>query len=98
MKKKITVQAIQNAVGAPQYEFPKYTTQVINLVNSNAGGTRPRVVGQMSELIQEFPGQTLNEWVAWYNEQQPEAMIKQQSVYMICCLRCKKRLRWLISQ
>lgn len=76
MKKKVSVQAIQNAVGAPQYEFPKYTTQVINLVNQNAGGTRPKVVGQMSDLIQEFPGQTLNEWMAWYNEQQPEAIDK----------------------
>lgn len=76
MKKKISVKAIEDAVGAPQFEFPKYTTQVINLVNGNAGGTRPKVVGQMSELIQEFPGQTIQEWIAWYNEQQPDAVNK----------------------
>jgi len=76
MKKKISVKAIQDAVGAPEYEFPKYTTQVINLVNQNAGGTRPKVVGQMSELIQKFPKQTLSEWIEWYNEQQPEAIDK----------------------
>lgn len=76
MKKKISVKAIEDAVGAPQYEFPKYTTQVINLVNGNAGGTRPKVVGQMSELIQEFPGQTIQEWIAWYTEQQPDAVDK----------------------
>lgn len=76
MKKKILNQAIQNAVGAPQFEFPKYTTQVINLVNSNAGGTRPKVVGQMSELIQQFPGQTIQEWIEWYGAQQPDAVDK----------------------
>ena len=76
MKKKISVKAIQDAVGAPQYEFPKYTTQVINLVNQNAGGTRPKVVGQMSELIQQFPGQTIQEWIEWYGAQQPEAIDK----------------------
>lgn len=76
MKKKISVKAIQDAVGAPQFEFPKYTTQVINLVNGNAGGTRPKVVGQMSELIQQFPGQTIQEWIEWYGAQQPEAVDK----------------------
>lgn len=76
MKKKISVKAIEDAVGAPQFEFPKYTTQVINLVNGNAGGTRPKIVGQMSELIQEFPGQTIQEWITWYNDQQPDAVDK----------------------
>lgn len=76
MKKKISVKAIEDAVGAPQFEFPKYTTQVINLVNGNAGGTRPKVVGQMSELIQQFPGQTIQEWITWYNEQQPDSVDK----------------------
>ena len=76
MKKKISVKAIEDAVGAPQFEFPKSTTQVINLVNGNAGGTRPKIVGQMSELIQEFPGQTIQEWITWYNDQQPDAVDK----------------------
>jgi len=26
-------------------EFPKYTTQIMNLANQNAQGTRPKVVG-----------------------------------------------------
>src|SRR3990170_3334071 len=39
-------------------EFPKYTTQVMNLANQNAQGTRPKVVGQLSELIKEFSGQS----------------------------------------
>ena len=37
-------------------EFPKYTTQIINLANQNAQGTRPNVVGQLSDMIQEWYG------------------------------------------
>ena len=48
MKKfKISNDEVAGLSNAPQYKFPKYVTQVINLVNSNAGGTRPKVVGQM---------------------------------------------------
>jgi len=55
-------------------EFPKYTTQIMNLANQNAQGTRPRVVGQMSELITQFPNKTYDEWVKWYNERMPSAI------------------------
>ncbi len=55
-------------------EFPKYVTQIINLANQNAGGTRPRIVGQQTELIQEFPGHTLSEWQEWYLERHPNAI------------------------
>lgn len=36
------------------FSFPKYTSQLINWANQNAQGTRPKVVGQMSELFPEF--------------------------------------------
>jgi MjaI restriction endonuclease len=42
-------------------EFPKYTTQIMNLANQNAQGTRPNVVGQMSELIEECPKGTYDQ-------------------------------------
>lgn len=74
MKKKIYNQTIEELLNAEVYDFPKYTTQIINLVNSNAQGTRPAVVGQMSELIQEFPGKSLSEWIEWYSKQQPNAV------------------------
>ena len=32
----------------------KYTSQIVNLANNNAQSTRPKHVGQMSELIQEY--------------------------------------------
>jgi len=41
-----------NESSTPQ--FPKYTSQLINLSNQNAQGTRPKVVGQLSELFQEY--------------------------------------------
>lgn len=74
MKKKIYNQVVEELSNAKAYDFPKYTTQIINLVNSNAQGTRPAVVGQMSELIQEFSGRSLGEWIEWYSEQQPDAV------------------------
>jgi len=54
--------------------FPKYTTQIINLASQNAQGTRPKVVGQMSELIEEFPGKDYYQWVEWYQAKYPEAI------------------------
>ena len=55
-------------------EFPKYTTQIMNLANQNAQGTRPKVVGQMSDLIQEFPGKTYDECVTWYLKRMSDAI------------------------
>lgn len=74
MKKKIYNQTVEELSNAEAYDFPKYTTQIINLVNSNAQGTRPAVVGQMSELIQAFPGKSLAQWIEWYSAQQPNAV------------------------
>jgi len=55
-------------------DFPKYTTQIINLANQNAQGTRPRVVRQLSELIQECPEKTYEGWKKWYLEKYPDAI------------------------
>lgn len=63
----------QDLVGET-FEFPKYTTQIMNLANQNAQGTRPRVVGQMSELIEQCPKGTYAEWVKWYSERMPQAV------------------------
>ena len=57
--------------------FPKYTSQLINWANQNAQGTRPVVVGQMSELFPEFMDSgeeiTIENWKKWYTEKHPEA-------------------------
>lgn len=54
--------------------FPKYTTQIINLANQNAQGTRPKVVGQLSELIQKCPYKEYKKWKEWYLQQKPTAI------------------------
>lgn len=58
MLKKIKIKnsEVEQLSNASRYDFPKYTTQIINLVNSNAQGTRPDVVGQMSERKQSKNG------------------------------------------
>lgn len=60
--------------------FPKYTSQLINWANQNAQGTRPVVVGQMSELFPEFMTSgsniTIDNWRDWYTQKHPEAFEK----------------------
>jgi hypothetical protein len=68
------------------YSFPKYTSQLINWANQNAQGTRPVVVGQMSELFPEFMASTsditIDAWKAWYLERYPDAFDKAtQKIY-----------------
>src|SRR6056297_1714418 len=66
---------IQELVGETE-EFPRYTTQIINLANQNSQGTRPKVVGQLSDLIQQCPYKEYEKWEKWYLEKQPEAIGK----------------------
>ena len=70
--------AAYNETGA--FSFPKYTSQLINWANQNAQGTRPAVVGQMSELFPEFLSSgeeiTPENWRKWYLERYPGAMEK----------------------
>lgn len=60
------------------YSFPKYTSQLINWANQNAQGTRPKVVGQMSELFPEFMSSsqriTIEYWKRFYIMQHPKAI------------------------
>lgn len=62
------------------YSFPKYTSQLINWANQNAQGTRPAVVGQMSELFPEFQRMTDSEkicieyWKRFYLQKHPDAI------------------------
>jgi len=71
---KISNEEIRRYLDIETPEFPKYVAPIINLANQYAQGTRPKVVGQMSELIQQFTGKTLEEWEKWYLEQKPEAI------------------------
>lgn len=71
---KISNSDILSLLDAEASTFPKYATQILNLANQNAQGTRPSVVGQMSDLIQEFHGSKLKEWEEWYLNKHPESL------------------------
>ena len=71
---KLKNQELAVEVTGRAYEFPKYTTQIINLANQNAQGTRPKVVGQMSELFQQFGGNRYEDWETWYLARKPTAV------------------------
>ncbi|MHA1630219.1 MAG: MjaI family restriction endonuclease [Candidatus Heimdallarchaeota archaeon] len=76
MKIKIFNQELIKELVGKEKKFPKYTTQLMNLANQNAQGTRPKVVGQLSELIKECPYNSYEEWAAWYLSRNPEAIDK----------------------
>lgn len=72
MKVKISIEEIRRYLDIETPEFPKYAAPLINLANRFSQGTRPRVVGQMTELIKDFSGKTLAEWEQWCLEQKRE--------------------------
>ncbi|MCW1929551.1 MjaI family restriction endonuclease [Bhargavaea beijingensis] len=80
---KIDTNYISESNEVGKYDYPKYTTQLINLANSNAQGTRPNVVGQMSDLFEEFLSvhelPTVEDWREWYTQQQPNAKNKAKA-------------------
>lgn len=77
MKYSIKNEWIENCNESTAQAFPKYTSQLINWANQNAQGTRPVVVGQMSELFPEFLASgmeiTVENWRQWYIEKYPNA-------------------------
>lgn len=74
MKVKITRDEIGPAPEVDALILPKYVSYIINRANRWSQGTRPKVVGQLTELFKDFPGNTLNEWEEWYLQQKPNAI------------------------
>ena len=74
MKVKIKDKEIREYQNISTPDFPKYSAPLVNLANRFAQGTRPKVVGQLTEMIQEFTGKSLIEWEKWYLEQKPDAI------------------------
>jgi len=72
MKIRLSFDEVREYLEAPAPSFPKYIAPLLNLANRYAQGARPEVVGQMSELIQEFPGRTVEEWRKWYLQRYTE--------------------------
>jgi len=87
MKLKIPNSEVQELLSGKTYSYPKYATQIMNLANQNAQGTRAKIVGQMSDLIQEFEGTALSEWEKWYLEGHPYAIANAtEKVYAMVTL------------
>lgn len=80
MNYSIKNESIERFNETESFKFPKYTSQLINWANQNAQGTRPIVVGQMSELFPEFMAAgeeiTIENWRHWYSERYPDAFAK----------------------
>lgn len=92
-KEQIRNHEIHRLSASGGYVFPKYVTQLLNLVNSNAQGTRPRVVGQMTELLEESGARTEAEWRSYYDEHMPNGIAAATS-------RIKQKLtemRWAMN-
>ena len=80
---KITIKNsdIQHYNDSSVPDFPKYTSQLMNWANQNAQGTRPRVVGQLSELFPQYrkecgDGEEISiwGWERWYSERYPDSI------------------------
>lgn len=78
--------------GLESIEFEKYVSPIINLANRFAGGTKPKVVGQMSDLIHEFEGNTLEDWEKWYSEKNPEGINRATEKIMEMIEKLKETL------
>ena len=78
MKFTIKNEEISKINGVESAKFPKYTSQLINWANQNAQGTRPKVVGQLSELFPQFQriikAVSLSAWKEWYLYRHPDAI------------------------
>lgn len=75
MDLKLTNKEIRKYLNISSPEFPKYMAPIINLANRFAQGTRPKTVGQLSELIREVAGKSLSEWEEWYVGKNPDTII-----------------------
>lgn len=71
---KIPYKDIEILISGESEKLPKYFSQIINLINQNAQATRPNIVGQLSEFIQECPYRTFKGWRNWYLTKYPDAI------------------------
>lgn len=67
--KKIFEDNIEN-----KHQFPKYTSQLINLASRTSQATRPKHVGQLTDLIEEFKGNSFEAWGSFYKQKNPKGI------------------------
>ncbi|MGQ0628165.1 MAG: MjaI family restriction endonuclease [Phycisphaerales bacterium] len=64
---------VRPALSIREPVFPTYVAPLLNLANQVAQGTRPAVVGQMSDLIEAARPHSRDEWERWYTAHMPAA-------------------------
>lgn len=94
----IPFERVKELLEIQEKEFPKYTRQLINLANQNSGGTRPRVVGPMIELIIKANPKSLEEWREWYKSGHPNAIAEASNKIEHMILHLKLALNKITRQ
>ncbi len=99
MTYSIKNEVIEKINESKAFTFPKYTSQLINWANQNAQGTRPAVVGQMSELFPEFVDSgeevTVENWRKWYTEKYPDALDKATDKIFAQVQNLQNAIKWI---
>jgi len=73
LNKELEIEELRALMGK-EIEFPTYVSPLLNLANKYAQATRPKVVGQMSDLIRECPYKDFEGWKRWYLSKHPKAI------------------------
>lgn len=86
MKYTLSNENIANYNECADFEFPRYTSQIINLANQNAQATRPRAVGQLTEIFALFINYaadiSIDNWKQFYMQEHPNAF--EEATVKIC--------------
>lgn len=77
-KKKILKKSINGLSGRPKLGLPKYTSGVLNDSNRYSHATRPKNIGNLSELFPQFLEESddtsLEAWKKWYTKKYPDTI------------------------
>ena len=73
-KLRLTPNDLREQLIGTRQEYEKYVSPLINLANRFAQATRPKHVGQLSDLVRECPARDYEGWRDWYLRQFPTAI------------------------
>ena len=74
MKIKLTPKTLQTWVMGDCPSYAKYVSPFINMANRYSQATRPKRVGQLTELIRECRPNDCDAWRAWYLHRKPDSI------------------------
>ena len=74
MKIKLLLEDLRGRLIGSRPSYKKYVSPLINMANGYSHATRPRHVGQVTELIRECRPSDFDEWREWYLRRHPRAI------------------------